>query len=204
MKKMVLLIIVLIIAGLVGWKLLSKKEAPRPGQSDQALKISKNTGTFNTAFAGLLSDYYALKDALVIWDTAKADQAAYALALRADSVPVNQIQGDSDIVNTAKSLIASVGSEAKGIVGEGNIEQKRRGLNMLTGYLYDLIRTVRYDGGIVYHERCPMAFNGDEEGYWLSSSSRIVNPYLGDKHPTYKSKMLGCGEVVDSVNFVSK
>src|SRR6266550_7323083 len=118
MKKMVLLIIVLVIAGLVGWKLLSKKEAPRTGTPDQALKISKNTGPFNTAFAGLLNDYYALKDALVVWDTVKADQAAYALALRTDSLPVNLIKGDSDIVNTAKSLIASVGSEAKGIVGE--------------------------------------------------------------------------------------
>ncbi|MDO6431442.1 DUF3347 domain-containing protein [Flavitalea sp. BT771] len=204
MKKLVLLIIVLVIAGLVGWKLLSKKEASQPGQPDQALKISKNSGSFNSAFAGLLNDYYALKDALVAWDTVKADQAAYALAHRTDSLPVDQIKGDSDIVNTAKSLIASVGSEAKGIVGEGNIEQKRRGLNMLTGYLYDLIRTVRYDAEIVYHERCPMAFNGEEEGFWLSNSSKIVNPYLGDKHPTYKSKMLGCGEVVDSVNFAKK
>jgi hypothetical protein len=204
MKKTVLLIIVVVVAGLVAWKLFSKKEAPRQAAPDQALKISKNSGPFNIAFAGMLNDYYALKDALVEWDTIKADQAAYALAHKADSLPVNQIKGDSDIVNTAKSLIASVGSEAKGIVGEGNIEQKRRGLNMLTGFMYDLIRTVRYDGEIVYHERCPMAFKEDEEGFWLSNSPKIANPYLGDKHPTYKAKMLECGEVVDSVNFVKK
>jgi hypothetical protein len=205
MKKVVLLVIVLILGGLVAWKLMSKKEeAPKMAEPDQALKINKNTSAFNTAFAGLMSDYYALKDALVAWDTVKADEAAYALAHKADSLPVDQIKGDSNIVLTAKSLVASVGSEAKGIVGEGNIEQKRRGFNMLTDELYNLLRAVRYDGEKIYHDRCPMAFNESDEGFWLTNSARIVNPYLGDKHPTYKSKMLGCGEIVDSVDFAKK
>jgi hypothetical protein len=204
MKKVVLLILVLVVAGLVAWKLMSKKEAPKVAVPDQALKISKNTSTFNTAFAALMNDYYSLKDALVDWDTVKADQAAYALARKADSLPTDQIKGDSNVVLTAKSLAASVGSEAKGMVGEGNIEQKRRGLNMLTDELYNLVRAVRYDAEVIYHDRCPMAFNDTDEGFWLSNSSRIVNPYLGNKHPTYKSKMLGCGEIVDSVDFARK
>ncbi|MBN9380273.1 MAG: DUF3347 domain-containing protein [Chitinophagaceae bacterium] len=205
MKKVVLLIIVVILAGLVAWKLMSKKEeAPKMAEPDQALKIGRNTSVFNTAFAGLMSDYYALKDALVEWDTVKADQAAFALARKVDSLPVDQIKGDSNIVLTAKSLVASVGSEAKGIVGEGSIEQKRRGFNMLTDELYNLLRAVRYDGEKVYHDRCPMAFNETDEGFWLSNSPKIVNPYLGNKHPTYKSKMLGCGEIVDSVDFGKK
>src|SRR5947209_1004209 len=57
MKKLVLLILVLVVAGLVAWKLMSKKEAPGTAVADQALKISKNTGTFNTAFAALMNDY---------------------------------------------------------------------------------------------------------------------------------------------------
>lgn len=205
MKKVVLLLIVVILAGLVVWKLMSKKEeGPKMAEPDQALKISRNTSGFNMAFSGLMSDYYALKDALVAWDTVKADEAAYALARKADSLPVDQIKGDSSIVLTAKSLVASVGSEAKGIVGEGSIEQKRRGFNMLTDELYNLVRTVRYDGEKIYHDRCPMAFNETDEGFWLTNSPKIVNPYLGDKHPTYKSKMLGCGEIVDSVDFAKK
>jgi len=151
-----------------------------------------------------MGDYYALKDALVQWDSVKAGQAAYALARKADSIPLDQLKGDSDIVRTAKSLMASVGGDAKGIVGEGTIEQKRRGFNMLTDELYNLIRTIRYDGEIVYHDRCPMAFNETEEAYWLSNSPKIVNPYLGNKHPSYKSKMLGCGEIADSVDFTNK
>jgi len=205
MKKVVLLIIVVILAGLVAWKLMSKKEAPKMAAGpDQALKINRNTSAFNTAFGELMTDYYALKDALVEWDTVKADQAAYTLARKADSLPVDQIKGDSNIVLTARSLAASIGSEAKGIVGEGNIEQKRRGFNMLTDEVYNLVRAVRYDGERIYHARCPMAFNETDEGFWLSNSPKIVNPYLGNKHPTYKAKMLECGEVVDSVDFTKK
>ena len=75
---------------------------------------------------------------------------------------------------------------------------------MLTDELYNLIRTTKYSGSIVYHIKCPMAFHDEEEGYWLSSSSHIANPYLGTMHPKYKNKMLGCGEVVDSLNFARK
>lgn len=204
MKKLVLLIIVVVIGGLVAWNLFSKKETAKPAPPDMALKISKNTSAFNVAFAGVMGDYYALKDALVQWDSIKAGQAAYALARKVDSIPADQIKGDSDIVNTARSLMASIGGEAKGIVGEGTIEQKRRGFNMLTDELYNLIRTVRYDAEIIYHDRCPMAFNETEEAYWLSNTPKIINPYLGDKHPSYKAKMLGCGEIADSVDFTKK
>lgn len=205
-RKLVLLIVVLVLAGLVGWKLnwFSKKEASGPGNPDMALKISKNTAAFNKAFGGLMDDYYALRDALVDWDTIKVDQAAYALALKADSLPISQIRGDSDVISTAKSFAASVGGDAKGIVGQGNIEQKRKGFNTLTDDLYTLVRTVRYDVGIIYHDRCPMAFSDSIEGFWLSNTPKIINPYLGNKHPTYKAKMLGCGEIVDSVDYFTK
>jgi hypothetical protein len=204
MKKFVLLILIFAAAGFLAYKLLSDA-APKPVQmKDQALRISKNTPAFNTAFTLFLNDYYSLKDALVQWDSVKADQAAYTLAAKADSLPLKQLKGDSDIVITAQSLAASVSSEAKGFMGESGLEAKRRAFNMLTDEMYNLIRTVRYDGETIYHIRCPMAFKDSIEGFWLSNTSKIMNPYLGDKHPVYKNKMLGCGEIVDSVNLAGK
>ena len=50
----------------------------------------------------------------------------------------------------------------------------------------------------VYHMSCPTAFSDSSEAYWLSADSKVVNPYLGNKHPIYKDKMLNCGEVNDS------
>lgn len=204
MKKVVLLIIVLLLAGLLAYRLFSGKENKPVEVKDQALKISKNSGVFNTAFAELMSDYFSLKDALVEWDTLKADQAAYMLGQKADSLPMKELKGDSMVVMTAKSMAASIGGEAKGFSGEANIEAKRRAFNALTDQLYALINAVRYDGETIYHMRCPMAFKDSEEGYWLSNTSKIINPYLGKKHPVYQQKMLGCGEITDSLDFSKK
>jgi hypothetical protein len=205
MKKLVLLIIVFLLAGLLAYRLFfSQKEAKPVEVKDQALRVGKNSGAFNTAFAELMSDYYSLKDALVEWDTVKADQAAYTLGQKAYSLPLKTLQADSAVIMTARSMAASIGGEAKGFTGETGIEAKRRAFNALTDQLYTLINTVRYDGETIYHVRCPMAFKDSEEGYWLSNTSKIINPYLGKKHPVYKEKMLGCGEVTDSLDFAKK
>jgi hypothetical protein len=204
MKKFVLLIVAFIIVGFCAYKLLSDKPVKPVEKKEEALKIGKNSGQFNTAFSELLTEYYALKDALVDWDTVKADQAAYALAAKADSLPLNTLKADSTIISTAKSYVVSVGSESKAFTGESGIEARRRAFNMLTDELYTLANTVRYDGQVIYHIKCPMAFKETEEGFWLSNTPKVVNPYLGNKHPVYKSKMLGCGELVDSLDFARK
>jgi hypothetical protein len=201
MKKLVLLIIIFALAGLLAYRLFSGKEVKTEEKKDQPLAISKNSGLFNTSFTVLMSSYYSLKDALVNEDTIKADQAAYSLSQRADSLPINQLKADSNIVLTAQSLAASVGSEAKGLMGETGIEQRRRAFNMLTDELYNLIRVVRYDGEIIYHVRCPIAFKDSGEGYWLSNTNSIVNPYLGRKGPGSKGNTENCGEVNDSLDF---
>ena len=204
MKKLVLLIVILAVAGLLAYKYFTPKKEPQPENNDHPLAIGKNSGAFNTAFGGMLDEYYAIQSALVDWDTVKVDQAAYHLSLKSDSLPLSQLKADSDVVKTARSLAVSVSSEAKGLVGEGNIEQKRRAFNMLTDELYTLIRTVRYDGEVIYHIRCPMAFKDSEEGFWLSKNDQVINPYLGKSHPVYKAKMLGCGEISDSLDFTKK
>ncbi|HMH20577.1 MAG TPA: DUF3347 domain-containing protein [Puia sp.] len=204
MKKLVLLVIILVLAVFVGYKLFSHKDQPVAEKKDQPLSIGKNSGPFNSAFADLMGDYYSVKDALVEWDSAKADLQAKALSQKVDSLPFKDMKADSSVVETAKVLAGSVSNEAKGFIGEASLEQKRRAFNMLTDELYNLVRAVRYDGQIIYHVKCPMAFNDSEEAYWLSNSPKILNPYLGTKHPKYKQKMLGCGEINDSLDFSKK
>jgi hypothetical protein len=203
MRKLVLLLIIFALAGVLAYKIFSHKDAPVVEKKDQPLSIGKNS-MFNTALGGLMTDYLALKDALVDWDSTRADQQATALALRADSLPFTELKADTNIIATAKTFAASVSGEAKGFAGETTLEQKRREFNMITDQLYTLLLTVKYDGQIIYHDKCPMAFNESEEGFWLSDNSKIVNPYLGRRHPVYKAKMLGCGEITDSLNFAKK
>ncbi len=204
MRKFVLLIILFIIAGLLVYRFLSDKKTSQAPPPDQALRIGKNSSAFDGAFEGVMTSYFALKDALVDWDTVKADQAAVALAGKADSLPVKTLKADSAIVLTAESLAASIDAEAKALTGETGIAGRRRSFNMLTDELYNLIRAVQYDGFRIYHIRCPMAFGDSSEGYWLSNTASVINPYLGRKHPTYGAKMMGCGEVTDSLDFGKK
>ncbi len=200
MKKFILLIVVFGAAGFLAYKLLSDKPVHHSEPKDQALHISKNPPAFNTAFTYFMDQYFKLKDALVQWDTLAADQAAYGLAAKADSLPIRLIKADSNIVLTAQSVAAQVSGEARSFSSEPGIEARRKSFNELTDAIYNLVRTVHYDGEVIYHIRCPMAFHDSEEGFWLSSTSKVVNPYLGTKHPTYGAKMLGCGEVNDSID----
>jgi hypothetical protein len=201
MKKLLLIILVLVLAGLVAYKLTSKKETQPEEKKDSPLAINKNSGPFNASFSKMMNDYYMLKDGLVNWDTLIVNKAAKDLQQSTDNLNLKDLKADSSIVGTAQNLASSMSSESAGLIGEASIEQKRRSFNVLTDELYNLIRTVRYDGEVIYHVKCPMAFGDSSEGYWLSNSSAIVNPYLGKKHPTYKDKMVGCGEVVDSLIF---
>ncbi len=204
MMKKGLLALVVILGGLAAYKLLSRP-ADKPAENkDQPLSISKNSDVFNNSFSTLMNGYYSLQAALVDWDSVKADKSAATMVLAADSLPLLQLKADSGILLTARSLAAAVSSEAKGLTGETGITRKRRAFNMLSDELYNLIRVVRYDREKIYHIKCPMAFNDSEEGYWLANSSKVVNPYLGSRHPVYKNKMLGCGEISDSLDFSKK
>jgi len=201
MKKLLLLIVVLGLAGVVAYKLLDKKESQPAEKKDAPLAINKNSSQFNDSFSKMMNNYYMVRDALINWDTATANQAALNLQKSTDQLDLKELKADSTIIGTAQNLASSMSSETAGMIGENSIEQKRRAFNALTDELYNLIRTVRYDGEVIYHIKCPMAFSDSSEGYWLSNSSAITNPYLGRKHPTYKDKMIGCGEIVDSLTF---
>ncbi len=132
MRKIILLIVVVIVAGLLAYRLLSDKQTQSGPPPDQALKISKNSTGFDSAFAGLMNEYFAVRDALVDWDTVKADQAAARVAGKADSLPVRLLKADSSIVMTARSLAVSIDGEAKGFVGETGIAGRRHSFDMLT------------------------------------------------------------------------
>ncbi|HEX4850285.1 MAG TPA: DUF3347 domain-containing protein [Puia sp.] len=201
MKRVIMLTIIVLLAGFTAYKLLSKKETVTESKPESPLMISKNSEAFNLSFGKIMTDYFGIKDALVDWDTTKANRAARSLIQSSDSLKLNELKADSSVVLTAENYASSISNEAKGFIGETSIEQKRHAFNMLTSEVYDLVRVVKYDKEVLYHIKCPMAFNDSLEAYWMSNTSKVINPYLGKKHPNYKDKMLGCGEVVDSLDF---
>ncbi|HRH50135.1 MAG TPA: DUF3347 domain-containing protein [Panacibacter sp.] len=174
-----------------------KEEEPR----QQALTQSSNNDAFNKPFGEMLNSYFALQTALVDWDTAKASAAADTLAVLMGKVPYDALKADTTIIATAKSFSENITADAQGLAGDNSIEEKRHSFYTLSENLYSLIRTVHYDQQVIYHDKCPMAFKDSEEAYWITNSKEIINPYLGKKHPMYKSGMIGCGSIEDSIDY---
>ncbi len=170
----------------------------------QPLTISKKSDSFNVPFNNMLNSYFELKDALVNWDTAKANLAAVNLNETIAKVPYEILQADSSIISTAKNLAEGMIAESKAIAGDPDINEKRKSFYTLSEDLYNLARTVQYDQQVIYHDKCPMAFGDDKEAYWISNTRDIINPYLGNKHPKYHSAMMNCGNVEDSLDFRSR
>ena len=192
MKKLILLAIPVYLAACS-----SNDEKPKQVDVPQAaMTQSSNSEAFNKSFAVLLSNYYGLKDAFVKEDTDKIKSFATDLIKAADSLKLTDLKAETALIETAKMNAQNVSDETKGLIGEANIEGKRKSFQMITSDMYDLLRVVKYDKEIVYMQHCPMAF--DNKGAdWLSNTSEIVNPYLPKKMPD-------CGEVKDSVDFRPK
>ncbi|MEO8173882.1 MAG: DUF3347 domain-containing protein [Sediminibacterium sp.] len=192
MKKLMLYGLVLVLAA-CGSSDEKAKEEPQP---QGPLAKSANSEVFNQSFTQLLTDYYSLKDNFIAEKEEEIVQSAKNLEVSADSLKLTELKADSNLVNTAKIYSLGISAEIKGLLGEKDLEAKRKSFQMISDQLYDLIRTVRYDRAIVYHDYCPMAFN-DQGANWLSNTAAIRNPYI-------PKKMITCGEVKDSIDFRPK
>lgn len=207
MKKIVLGIIIVAIAAFAIDKLFFARKASDennpPAPKQQALAASKNSVAFNESFDQLLNGYFSLKEALADYDSSAANVAARKVSEYADSLKLSEIKGDStgDIRKTASDFTGTIAGSAKGLIGEADLVKKKREFSMISEALYNLVRTVRYDRQKLYHQHCPMAFNDEEEAWWISNSNKIDNPYLGRKHPKYKATMTGCGDITDSLDY---
>lgn len=174
----------------------SENTPAEEAKKDEPLTQTKNSTDFNVKFTDLLNNYYHLKDAFVLSNSDMATSSASLLVTSADGLKLDEVKADSSIVEMAKGYLQTVSSEAKALGEEKDIEAKRKSFQMISDAMYDLVRTVRFDKDVVYHQFCPMAFN-DAGAYWLSATADVKNPYFG-------KKMLTCGEVKDSIDFRGK
>lgn len=191
MRKLLYIVPALAFLACGGNKSDGNKTVETPDQQKTGSILSE---AFNASFENTLTAYYALRDALVAGDTAQANTASSSLITAVSAIKLDELKSADTadiIIPTAKTYTDGIASESKGLLGEADIEQKRRSFQMISTGLFDLVRTVRYDKQKVYMLHCPMAFNNTGAD-WLSNTTAIKNPYFG-------SRMLTCGSVVDSV-----
>lgn len=178
------------------------KSENEPGEpKQQALTQSTNSDMFNNSFSNMLNAYFDLKDAFVNWDTIKINGTAKLFQASLKAINYETLMADTTILATATDFSNNTIAETINLANAETIVLKRHFFYDISENVYNLIKTVRYDQQVIYHEKCPMAFNDKEEAYWISDTNAIINPYLGNKHPIYKSAMLNCGSVEDSIDF---
>lgn len=160
---------------------------------------SKNTDSFNIAFDSVLVNYDNLRNAFIEWDTTAADKYAALLQNSLVSVPYEQLPDEAN-ASKATGIAQNAADVLQTLISIDSIGNKRRFFYTVSESMYHLIKTTGYDKKVIYHKKCPMAFNGDREGWWISETKKIDNPYFGKHHPKYKNAMLECGTVEDSIN----
>lgn len=199
--KRILAIVFLVIVVLSVWWLFFKTEKPSTEYESETTKIhvSKHSEEFNASITNALNAYFAMQNAFVEADTALAKENAGKFMTAVDAIKIDELEkDDAQIMAAAKQQLSDIKANAAPILMESDITEMRQDFRMVSENLYPFLRTIDYEGEKVYWQNCPMAF-GDNEANWLSATRQINNPYLGKNHPEYKSSMLRCGEVKDSI-----
>jgi|SRR5215831_6408195 len=198
MRKVIIPVLILAIAGFAAYHFLWKKDPETPENKPKPLPVAENTGVFNQSFAKMLNSYYALRDALTDGDLSKASTAGSELVTTSDSLKTSEIQGDSTgvIKETAKSYAQTINGSAKAVVLEKDLDGKRKEFSTISEAIFNLVRTVKYSGEKVYWLYCPMAFN-NKGANWMSEDTSVKNPYMG-------KDMTSCGSVQDSLDYSKK
>ena len=201
MKKGLFIILAVILC-FAGYFFFAEKKNSNSVEKTSPLAISKNSDAFNNSVQATLNEYYAMHNALVNWDSAAiVDSISNSLLTQVNNIQFKELKADTLLVHTAQNYASAIAAECAVMKKDSSIAEQRKSFYTISENLFDLLRTVEYDKSAVYHILCPMAFNGNTEGYWLSATNEIINPYFGNKDPKQGAAMLHCGSVEDSINF---
>ncbi len=121
-------------------------------------------------YSEAITQYLAVKDALVLTDPIAAKAAATKFLE----------------VNTN----AAITVDLQMIASSDDVEAQRRAFEGLSMKVYDMLKR-RGSDSVLYKQFCPMAFN-NKGAYWLAAEMEVNNPYFGDE-------MLHCGSVQEKI-----
>lgn len=200
-----LIAVVLLLIGGVRYLIQSGGGSNNSGPKPPPMAVSKHSDRFNNSISSVLNAYYKMNEGFVNWDTIEVNKHANEIKIALDNLKIEELKVDTTgIYESALDPLATAKTEVGNILNNPAIDKKRISLNTLSENLRLLFIVVKYDREKLYWQECPMAFGDDKPGNWLSKTVEVRNPYLGNKHPEYKDKMLGCGEPKDTINFIPK
>lgn len=201
MKRFFTFLFLLVAAFGVYWFVFRSKSSHHKGPKQAPIALKKHSDSFNLQVDRVIDAYILAKDALVNDDTAMARQQVGRMISMLDSLPLDELKKDTaGIFELVKANIGDIRSNAVSMSAQPNISEMRRDFKAMTDVMYpSFFKSINYEGKKLFLQHCPMAFGEDQGADWISNSEEIVNPYLGKNHPEYKSSMLHCGEVKDTI-----
>ena len=167
----------------------SSKELNNQLQLAYSHNVSANSDFADKNLNAVFTNYFLLKDELVKTDGVLAAAKAKLLSASLRKVKMNEL--NKDVHKVWMKVMKNVMADAKGIAATEDIKSQRVLFVSLSKKMYDLVKVAKYDSA-VYYQFCPMANDG-KGAHWLSKEKAVKNPYYG-------SKMLKCGEVLETIN----
>jgi hypothetical protein len=136
----------------------------------------------------IYDQYFVIKDALVKGNSTTAGEAAKQLlsAVKSVNMPALNDKEHDSYMKVAESME----QQTQKITENKNIDKQRMAFSQLSESIYTLMKSVK-PGYEVYVDHCPM-YNDGKGANWISKEKPIKNPYYG-------SKMMTCGNVVETL-----
>jgi len=201
MKKIIYFIIIFLLI-LVAYRcFIYKKADSKPEEKYQSLELKKHSAAFNQSVNSILEAYLSIEEGLVKSDTAKVKVSTGKLIQLLNQIDTLELKKDTAAVfETVMMTIGDMQFNLSSLEKQTDLQGMRKDFNSLTDVMYPtFFKAIQYEGATIYLQNCPMAFGEDMPANWISNHADIVNPYLGENHPVYKSSMLHCGELKDSI-----
>lgn len=194
MKKVVFFLVAVAAVFAVYWFMFrgdSGPEAPK----QQALTVGKHSAVFNSSIDSLVQAYIQLKDAFTQSDTVKVKSAALAFSAISGTTNLDDLKSDTTgIYETAAAILGDIKQHGETITRQATLNYMRMSFKDLSDNLYPFLKTIHYEGGLLYWQNCPAAFGADQAANWISKGKNDGNPYLGAAQSG-----ADCGEVQDSI-----
>lgn len=134
----------------------------------------------------LLTDYYALKDALITSDDATASKKAKAFRKTLELVDMKSMTPAQH--SFYMPLQKKLDYDAEHIQGSPNIDHMREHFASFSANMFSLVKAFKGSNTTtVYYDYCPM-----QKANWISSEEAIKNPYYG-------KQMLTCGKITETI-----
>ena len=197
MKKVKLTTAIMVMA-FISLTAMSCKDVKKEDAHDDTMHSEMNHDEMNTSndmmnsnsqisdAQKVLTDYMALKDALVETDKDKAAIAGNKLNNTLSEFDMSSYTDEQQ--TELKDIIADAKEHAEHI-GKSEMDHQREHFKTLSKDIMDMVAITGTENTL-YQQFCPMYDGGSA---WLSMSEDIKNPYYG-------SKMLKCGKVQKEIN----